>query len=506
MKKTDALLRVTSLLIFIALAAYLTTYLVHRAANPVQTALTVTASMSESAPMSGLVIRDELLINSGGEQYASVIAGNGEKVAAGEEVAVAYSSEEALERASQLQVLEREIRTVTEALQSPAEIQTSGNREGTIMNALLELSKGLHSGDLSDVDARASTLSGLVFSSENTTDTSQEYLEQLQAEYDQLQRTSVEDTKSITVSQSGTFSTIVDGYEGVSPSYVEDLTPGELRELIDAERVVDNTSLGKLITSYSWYYAGIIPLKYGRDMLPGNHVKLSFGRYYSTPLDAEVEFVGRVEDDEQIVLFRLEQGMADMLAVRAVHAELIYNEYEGLRVPLQGLYRYYAGYVSEADGDSLTQGQTVTLTLNGTAREVLVSEVGSARPYGDLLPGVESGSEEDTRPRRCLVVFYWPWDPDQEPPDTSAGGGTALADGLEIAVTNYYDYNPEQPEDQDRLCVFTMTGVQAERKVVELVYAGEEYCLLSSQGTDALREGNEVIVQARDLFDGKVFA
>ena len=69
---------------------------------------------------------------------------------------------------------------------------------------------------------------------------------------------------------------------------------------------------------------------------------------------------------------------------------------------------------------------------------------------------------------------------------------------------------PDEDESKwivpDRLCVFTMTGLQAERKIVDLVYAGEEYCLLSSEGNDALREGNEVIVQARDLYNGRVFS
>ena len=73
-----------------------------------------------------------------------------------------------------------------------------------------------------------------------------------------------------------------------------------------------------------------------------------------------------------------------------------------------------------------------------------------------------------------------------------------------MSVVSYYEYDPENP-DVDRLCVFTMTGLQAERKKVDLIYAGEEYCLLSSQGSDALREGNKVIVQANNLHDGKVF-
>ncbi len=496
-------MKVTSLLVFIALAAYLTVYIVHRASNPVRTALTVTASMSESAPMSGLVIRNELLINSR-EQYIEVTAEDGSKVAGGQEVAVAYSSEEALERASRLHLLSREIEDVASGESNT--VQAAGNREETVFSALTGLSSCLRGGDLSEVDARAGVLSGLIFPSDAGTDTSEEYLAQLQEEYDELKRTSAGDTTPITVSQSGTFSSVVDGYEGVDPAYAQDLTPSALRELIAAERVVDNSSLGKLITSYDWYYVGIIPQEYGRTMLPGQDVELSFGRYYSGTLDAEVDYVGRAEGSEQIVIFRIEKGMADMLAVRAVNAELIYEEYTGLRVPLKGLYRYYAGYLSDADGAALEEGQTVTLDLNGVSREAFVSEIGSASRYGDLPLGVESGSEEDDRPKRRLVVFCWPWTAEDEAPDTSAGGGTVTVGSHGYAAANYYEYDPENPDAQDRLCVFTMTGLQAERKLVSMVYAGEEYCLLSSEGTDALREGNEVILRARDLYNGRVFS
>ncbi len=519
MKKTDALIRITSLLVFIALAAYFTVYVAQRAMNPVQTSLTVTATMSDSAPMSGLVIRDELLINSR-ELYIDVTAEDGAKVAAGETVAVAYSSEEALERASRLNALDREIEEVSAALTRAGSVQVEGDREQSVYNAITALSGSLRGGDLSDVDSRASALAGLLFPTDTGLTATDEYLQQLKDERDQLRRTSAGDTQQITVSQSGTFSAVVDGYEGVSPDYVHDMTPSQLRELIAADRVLDSGSLGKLITSYSWYYAAILPREYAREMLAGSQVQLSFGRYYNGTVRAEVEWVGRAEGDSQLVLFRMEKGMADMLAVRSVAAELIYEEFTGLRVPLKGLYRYYAGYVSDADGQALTPGQAVTLTLGGREYAAFVSEVGSASRYGDLLPGVEAGSEEDTRPLRRLAVFCWPWD-DTGPADTSAGVGVVTAPELAgpIQTSNYYDYRqlafvgaellPDDDESKwvvpDRLCVFTMTGMQAERKIVELVFAGEEYCLLSSSGTDALREGNEVIVQARDLYNGRVF-
>ena len=398
MKKTDALIRITSLVVFIALAAYLIVYIVSRSSNSVQTALTVTATMSDSAPMSGLVIRNELVIRSG-EPYISVTAADGSKVAAGETVAVAYSSEEALERATRLNALDREIDDVSAALNRSGTGLASGSLGESVYSAITGLSACIRGGNLSELDSRSSTLAGILFPSGNSDNTAtDEYLAQLKKEYADLRKTAAGDTEDITVGESGTFSNLVDGYEGVDPDYVKSLTPSELREIINADRMVDDTSIGKLITSYDWYYVGIIPWEDGQHLMEDTWVKLSFGRYYSGELDAQIEWVGRAENGQQVVLFRIEQGQADMLAVRAVSAELVYEEYTGLRVPLRGLYRYYAGYMSDEDGQALHEGDSVQLMLGEAKYDAFVSEIGSASRYGELPPGVESDSEQDTRP------------------------------------------------------------------------------------------------------------
>lgn len=500
MKKTDILIKVMTGLVLCAMIAYLSVYLVRRMVNPVQTALTVTATMSDSSTMSGLVLRDELVIQSD-EQYIDVIVSDGEKVSAGQTVAVAYSSETALARATDLETLSEEIRQVEGALADTESVSTAVNREESVYSAITDLSRVVRSDELAGVDSQQSALADLIFRTEESTAT-EDYLAQLKAAYEELSATAAGDITEITVGQSGSFSTVVDGYEGVNLQYAMTLSPSTLREVIAANRVVEEEAIGKLITSYDWYYAAIMNAEDAENLVAGRTVKLSFGRYYGDNITADVVYVGRAEGREQLVIFSLHRGFADMLAVRSVSAEVIYSDYTGLRVPLKGLYRYYAGYVSEEDGKLLSEGGSVTLSLGGREYEAFVSEVGSAYAYGELPAGVESGTEEDTRPKRCQVVFCWNWD-GEEAPDFSAGSGTVtLADGeTNILVTNYYDYDP----DTDRMCVFTMTGMQAERKKVSLIYAGEEYCLVSSTGEDALREGNEVIVQARGLHNGKVF-
>ncbi|MGM9614028.1 MAG: HlyD family efflux transporter periplasmic adaptor subunit [Oscillospiraceae bacterium] len=501
MKRTDTLMKVVSGLVFLAMVAYLGLYIAQRFLDPVQTALVVTATMSDSASMSGLVVRDELLLQNDAE-YIDITVSEGEKVAAGQTVAVIYGSEAALDRAVRQDSLEREIESVTAALGNKDSTYTAGNREDSISDALIELSRSLRSDGMTGIDTRQSTLGSLLFRKE-VSDATEDYLAELEAEYRDLLVSAAGDMTPVTVEEGGTFSSLVDGFEGVGPEYVKELTPDELRELIAADRTVDVSSIGKLSLSFSWYYAAIMDRQEALRLSEGDTVRLSFGRYYSEYLPAAVEYIGQADGDERLVLFRIDKAFNDMMAVRAVSADLIYSEYEGLRVPLKGLYRYYAAYMSDMDGSRLSGGDSVTLTLGGESYDAFVSEVGSAQRYGELPAGVEAGSEADDRPSRRLVVFCWPWSAEQEAPDFSAGGGTVTLVGEKTSmnVLNYYDYDPET----DRLCVFTMTGLQAERKKVELVYAGDEYCLLRSEGDDALREGNEVIVETRELYNGKVF-
>lgn len=494
-------MKVVSGLVFLAMAAYLGFYLFQRVVDPVQTALTVTATMSDSSAMSGLVVRDELVLR-GNAQYIDVVVDDGEKVSVGQTVAVIYSSEDALRRAERLDSLAQEIESVQAALSGARGVYAAGDRDESILDALTGLSTSLRSDDMRAIDTRQSTLASLIFRKE-VSDATEDYLLELEASYTDMLSTAAGDTKDIKATQSGTYAGVVDGYEGVSPEYVRELTPDELREVIAADHEADEDAIGKLALSFDWYYAAIVDREDASRLEEGRSVRLSFGRYYNEDLTAKVTYIGAAEDDERLVLFRIDHAMSDMMAVRAVSAELIYSEYTGLRVPRKGLYRYYAGYMSDEDGSRLNEGDHVTLSLGGETIEATVSDLGSARRYGDLPAGVEAGSELDTRPTRRLVVFVWPWDAEQSAPNFAAGGGTVtLRDGrTTLSVLNYYDYDPEN----ERLCVFTMTGLQAERKKVSLVFAGEEYCLLSSEGDDALREGNEVIVEASGLYNGKVF-
>ena len=76
---------------------------------------------------------------------------------------------------------------------------------------------------------------------------------------------------------------------------------------------------------------------------------------------------------------------------------------------------------------------------------------------------------------------------------------TAQYSGLRVPTEAIYT------DEDGTKYVYTMTGLQAERKDIELVYTGDAYCIVKAAGgASALRDGNQVIITQDELYDGKV--
>ena len=115
MKRTNLVTKIVSILLFVAIAAYMGLYLIHSLSRDIRTAPAVRLSVEESTLMNGIIVRDEQYIESD-EQYLSICAENGKMVAIGDAIAIAYESEEALARAGRIHELELEKQYILSAL------------------------------------------------------------------------------------------------------------------------------------------------------------------------------------------------------------------------------------------------------------------------------------------------------------------------------------------------------------------------------------------------------
>ncbi len=144
---------------------------------------------------------------------------------------------------------------------------------------------------------------------------------------------------------------------------------------------------------------------------------------------------------------------------------------------------YYASIMDEDDANDFDEGDRVTMIFGKYYSEYLDMRIESI------------GFEDDNG--RCVVIFSC---------------SEALADVLDMRMQSaelilHEDTGVRVPkkavrvDEEGRVYVFTQTGMQAEKKYVEIMHdLGEHYVVASEK----LHAGDVVIVNGRDIYDGKV--
>lgn len=397
MKRTDLATKIIGLTLFLALLAYVGFSALRSVNGRVVTADATLTTIRDTASASGVVVRDETVITSG-MTYIDVSVTEGGKAAKGQVIAVAYASEDGLERAQREHELELQIIRVRAILDSLAPDTDIAGRDSAIKSATRELSGSVARRELGDIYTSSVKLSSLVFDGGSESVTSAD-LQALESELSSLQSRSGSAGKTeITAPESGIFSSILDGYEHLDAAFLESLSPDKIETALEDRRTAQG-GIGKLVTSQTWYFAAVMDADDIDSLTVGESTRLEFGRYYGSPVLCEVTAISRGPDGKCAVVFSCDEALTSTIAMRVVTAEVVCMEYTGLRVPKDAVQ-------TDEDGETF---------------------------------------------------------------------------------------------------VYTVTGLQAEAKPVEIIYETAEFCLAALGGDpDSLRAGNTIIVKGSDLYDGKM--
>ena len=335
MKRTDRLSNFIAILLFLAFAVYAGAYAVRSLRDTTVTAQAVAADVTLGGPASGIVIREETVLTSA-EPYIDVTAGDGEKLAAGAPLATAMRSEAGLERANRIHELELEIGRMSAALDELDSAADLTTRDESLRTVVRKLSGDVARHELSALDTDSLNLRSLLFSNA-ASGVSRAELRTLQRELDSLRGSSSSDAEVLTAERSGVFSTLVDGYEALTPALLEALTPEALNELTEHTPDKPAGAYGKLVTSYRWYFAAAMSDSDAENLTVGRTATLNFGRYYGADIRARVISISPPENGTVAVVFRCDTALSETLAMRCVPANVVFATYSGIRVPAQAV-------------------------------------------------------------------------------------------------------------------------------------------------------------------------
>ncbi len=338
MKQGNAFVNFAMMVLTVAVACYLGIYVLDSLNTPYSTAYAYAYAIADSIEADGWLIREEQSLDS----YSGIVdltREEGEKVGRGQTVALIHRDTHAVELQSQLDGLEQEIALLDYALGQSDVGASSAHLDENILQAVIDLRGSIAANDYGGLEEQMITLKSLIlkrdYTYEQDLDISQlsQQRKLLAEQYSQLKNQVGTATNRITAPCSGTFSTLVDGYEDLlTPDKLDELTLAELKELT-AQRTVPSNSTGKLITSARWYLAVDLEEGQAKRLQRGQTVDLAFTEDREQNIPVEVTRIGAPENGRCLVILSTDRNLKETILLRQQRVELIFERYNGLRVP-----------------------------------------------------------------------------------------------------------------------------------------------------------------------------
>ena len=335
MRKTDLVTNIIAVLLFLAMLAYLGVYCFRALGDTTVTADAVAVNFDVGGTASGIVIREETLLESD-EPYIDVTARDGAKVARGSLLATAMRSDLGLERAERTHTLELEISRMRNALQGLRSADDLTGRDEALASGAASLAAAVARHRVNDLDGAVLNLKSLLLPGDSAS-VSEAALARLEAELESLRSSTTSDTTLLYAENAGTFSSVLDGYEHLSSADLKDLTPTRLEALMDDRQETPAGAYGKLVEGYRWYFAAVMDAVDAARLTEGRWATLNFGRYYGADVSGKVLSISSKEDGKVAVVFRCDSALADTLAMRTVTASVVFEHYSGIRIPSQAV-------------------------------------------------------------------------------------------------------------------------------------------------------------------------
>ena len=414
MKEGTTVTKLVMLFLALCLGVYFTVYLFRGMTDPLTTAVAYAYTVNDSVEAEALLVRQEQVLPAGAG-IADVIPGEGERIGAGQTVAVLYRDSEALERKKQIQQLTLEAELLQYATTQSEPGGGVAQLENDVVRAAVALRADGAAGEFGRLEDQVLDLKRAVLKRDYTygAGVDNSHLSQISAQLRALQTRSAQDTSRVYAKEEGTFSAQVDGYEGVNPQSAAQLTPAGLKELMKQGGKSDENALGKIITANRWCLAANLPVRAAERLSVGGEAVVRFAGDFDRDVTMRVDAISQPEEGQCMVLFSSDRYLANTTLLRRQTVEIIFESDQGLRVPKDAVHIL-----------------TKTVTDKETGQQKKVSTTG----------------------------------------------------------------------------VYALVNGQAEFKTVRTMAEGTQFYVVQSldTGKRVLRPGTQVIVRARDLYDGKV--
>ena len=354
-----------------------TIYMVYRfVIKPTDTFIIENGKISEEEAVQGYIIRDETVLK--GENYKNglvQIKAEGEKVAKGEAIFRYYTTGE---QNLKNKIKELDIK-IQEAWEKEENIFSSDIKvlEGQIETKLDDI---YHIKDMQKIKEYKKDLNTYITKKAKIAgdlSPSGSYLKKLIEERSQYENELNSGSEYLTSTRSGVVSYRVDGLEEVlTPSNFGSLSKKVLEdlELKTGQIVSTSEEAGKIIDNFSCYIACILKSENLEEKEAEIGDELTLRLSNSKEVKAEIIYISKESEKEDLVIFKLEQYVEELIDYRKISFDIIWWNETGLKVPneaiksenenLNYVIRKRVGYIDKIYVKILKKGEKYSIIEN----------------------------------------------------------------------------------------------------------------------------------------------
>lgn len=336
MKSTSLSTKFITALLLLAVIAYFGVQGYRYVTDPETTAIVYRYRSEQAIAVRGYVVREEQVVDCA-ETLLELTHAEGERIGAGDTIATVYRSAEALRATQELEALRAQKEQLEYARSAANDTETALKLDSEIRDQILSVRAAYEAGSFSALDALSDRLKTTVLKREYAYNGSEELgarLEELNAQIREASAASGGTTR-VTASVSGTYSAVADGYEGVlTPESLADMTPSGLAAV--SPQSVSST-VGKIVSGSKWYFAASVSEADAAKLRTGQRLTLRMASGVDFDLPVTLTRVSEAENGNCLVVTESDKYLAYVTLLREQNAEIVIDEYEGLRIPKNAL-------------------------------------------------------------------------------------------------------------------------------------------------------------------------
>ncbi|MBZ4669864.1 MAG: hypothetical protein JG769_168 [Oscillospiraceae bacterium] len=307
--------------------------------DKVKTETAVLYSAVDKIDFKGVFIRNETPISYDGAGVISYPYPDGSKIAKNSAVAYVYGSESDINANKKIEQYTKEIEQLKKAQnKGTTQVAQPEFLSKLISQKYQEIQKAKENGTLNSIPDLRSELLVLMNINNIVIKKETDYNERIDYLNEQISSLSAQKTEplqTIYASDSEYFASYTDGYEqSLKTENVDSITAAQIKEIIskDNSSVGGKNEIGKMIDGYKWKMVGVINNSQKYSIL-GKKVKLQLSSSYQ-PVYVTVDEIRETENkNESILVLSGSELTSDLVRHRVERAELILNNYEGIKIP-----------------------------------------------------------------------------------------------------------------------------------------------------------------------------